>query len=142
MPAWTGRPDDVAALTAATARDVEAFGIERVLAGITAVADPDDWVLDELARGWRTYDDGLLAATLRSAASSPGPTPESLARVTARTAVVALADDPLHPVDVARCWAAAVPGARFGVVGRHESVRRPRGARPRRASPARRDGTA
>jgi pimeloyl-ACP methyl ester carboxylesterase len=121
MPAWTGRPDDVAALTAATARDVEAFGIERVLAGITAVADTDDWVLDELAGGWRTYDDVLLAATLRSAASSPGPTPETLARVTARTAVVALADDPLHPVDVARSWAASVPGARFAVVGRHEA---------------------
>jgi len=118
MPAWTGEPADVSALTAATADDVEAFGTERVLASITALAG-DDWVLDELQRGWRTYDDVLLATTLRAAASSPGPTPEVLAAVTARTAVVALADDPLHPEAVARSWAALVPGAQLGVVPRH-----------------------
>ena len=118
MPAWSGRPDDVAALTAATADDVERFGIERVLASITALAG-DDWVLDELRRGWRTYDDVLLAATLRAAATSPGPTPATLAAITAPTAVVALDDDPLHPAEVARSWAALVPGARLAVVGRH-----------------------
>ena len=118
MPAWSGEPDDVAALTAATADDVETFGIDRVLATITALAR-DDWVLDELRRGWRTYDDVLLAATLRAAASSPGPTPEALSAITAPTAVVALDDDPLHPADVARSWAALVPGARLAVVGRH-----------------------
>jgi len=119
MPAWSGVPDDVAALTAATADDVEAFGIDRVLATITALAG-DDWVLDELRRCWRTYDDILLASTLRAAASSPGPTPEALAAITAPTAVVALADDPLHPVEVGRSWASLVPDARFAVVGRHE----------------------
>jgi pimeloyl-ACP methyl ester carboxylesterase len=118
MPAWSGGPDDVAALTAATADDVETFGIDRVLATITALAG-DDWVLDELSRGWRTYDDVLLAATLRAAARSPGPTRKALAAITAPTAVVALDDDPLHPADVARSWAALVPGARLAVVGRH-----------------------
>ena len=83
MPAWSGGPDDVAALTAATADDVEAFGIDRVLAAITALAG-DDWVLDELRRGWRTYDDVLLAAALRAAASSAGPTPTALAAITPR----------------------------------------------------------
>ena len=119
MPAWTGVPDGVAALTAATAGDVESYGIERVLARVGALAG-DDWVLDELRRGWRSYDDVLLAATLRAAASSPGPTPEALAAVTAPTAVVALGDDPLHPVEVARSWAGLVPGARLAVVDRHE----------------------
>ena len=119
MPAWTGVPDDVAALTAATAGDVETYGIERVLARVGALAG-DDWVLDELRRGWRTYDDDLLAATLRAAASSLGPTPETLAAVTAPTAVVAIADDPLHPVEVARSWARLVPDARLAVVGRQE----------------------
>jgi pimeloyl-ACP methyl ester carboxylesterase len=119
MPAWTGVPDDVAALTAATAGDVEAYGIEQVLARVAALAG-DDWVLDELRRGWRTYDDVLLAATLRAAAASPGPAPDALAAITAPTAVVALADDPLHPVAVARSWAGLVPGARLAVVGRQE----------------------
>ena len=118
MPAWSGGPDDVAALTAATADDVEAFGIDRVLAAITALAG-DDWVLAELRRGWRTYDDVLLAATLRAAASSAGPTPTALAAITAPTAVVGLDDDPLHPAEVARSWASLVPGAQLAVVGRH-----------------------
>ena len=122
MPAWTGAVGDVAALTAATADDIEAFGIERVLARVTAVGG-DDWVVDELGQGWRTYDDILLAATLRAAASSPGPTRDELARIAAPTVVVALDDDPLHPLAVARDWAAAVPGADLAVVGRHEPAR-------------------
>jgi pimeloyl-ACP methyl ester carboxylesterase len=120
MPAWTGVPEQVAALTAATAGDVETTGIERVLDRVSSVAADGDWVLDELRRGWRTYDDVLLAATLRAAASSPGPTPEELARITAPTAVIALADDPLHPVDVARLWARCIPDAGLAVVGRHD----------------------
>ena len=120
MPAWTDDGGDVAALTAATAQDIEAFGAERVLARVTATAAEDDWIIDELARGWRTYDDALLAAALRAAATSPGPTNADLERITARTAVVALADDPLHPERVARHWADVVPGATLAVVGRHE----------------------
>jgi pimeloyl-ACP methyl ester carboxylesterase len=120
MPAWTGDAEQVAALTASTADDIEAFGIERVLARVAGVAADDDWVLDELRRGWRTYDDVRLAATLRSAAASPGPTPDELARITAPTAVVALADDPLHPAAVARRWTDVLPRAALGVVGRHE----------------------
>jgi pimeloyl-ACP methyl ester carboxylesterase len=123
MPAWTGAAGEVAALTAATATDIESFGIARVLAGVSVVAGADDWVLDELRAGWGTYDDVLLTATLRAAASSRGPTPAELARVTARTAVVALGDDPLHPEQVARRWAAVVPGAALAVVGRDEPAR-------------------
>ncbi len=123
MPAWTGDAGDVASLTAATAYDVEAFGRERVLARVTTMADEDDWIIDELARGWRTYDDALLAATLRAAATSPGPTPGDLERITTRTAVVALGGDPLHPEQVARHWAGVVPGATLAVVGRHEPAR-------------------
>jgi pimeloyl-ACP methyl ester carboxylesterase len=120
MPAWTGVPEQVAALTAATAADVETIGVERVLDRVGSVAADGDWVLEELRRGWRTYDDVLLAATLRAAASSPGPTPEELARITAPTAVVALADDPLHPVVVAQHWALCIPGAGLAVVGRYD----------------------
>jgi pimeloyl-ACP methyl ester carboxylesterase len=118
LPAWTGPPGDVAAFTASTADDIEAFGIERVLARVTSLG-ADDWVVDELARGWRTYDDLLLATTLRAAASSPGPTSEELTRITAPTAVIALDDDPLHPLAVAQHWAITVPGAQLAVVGRH-----------------------
>jgi pimeloyl-ACP methyl ester carboxylesterase len=132
MPAWTGPPDEVAALTAASADDVGTIGVARLLARISSVADPDDWVLDELRRGWTRYDDDLLARTLRSAATSPGPTVRELGRIGARTVVVALDDDPLHPLEVARRWSAAIPGAGLAVVAR-DAPRTDRGALGRAA---------
>jgi pimeloyl-ACP methyl ester carboxylesterase len=118
MPAWSGPPGTLAALTASAAHDVETLGIRGALAGVAAAAEAGDWILDELHRGWTTYDAARLATTLRAAASSAGPTPEALALITARTAVVALADDPLHPLRVARSWARGIPGARLAVVAR------------------------
>jgi pimeloyl-ACP methyl ester carboxylesterase len=121
MPAWTGAPGPVALATAAAADDVERRGSAGVLAALAQ--DPamaDDWVLDELARGWARYDDQSLVLSLRAAASSPAPSRDELRRICAPTAVVALDDDPLHPLDVAQEWADAVPGARLTVVGRHE----------------------
>ena len=50
-------------------------------------------MVDALHRGWAAYDDDeALAGALDAAASSPGPTLDDLARITAPTAVVALAD--------------------------------------------------
>jgi pimeloyl-ACP methyl ester carboxylesterase len=119
MPAWTGAPDDVAAATLASADDVARRGSAAVLADLAA--DPvtaRDWVLDELARGWSTYDDDALATGLRLAARSAAPGVSDLARLAGPVAVVALADDPLHPEGVARRWAAAAPRARIMVVPR------------------------
>ncbi|MDA8434951.1 MAG: hypothetical protein M0Z98_03070 [Actinomycetales bacterium] len=123
MPAWTGPPGDVAALTAASAADVLARGRQAVLADIEAAA-PDDWVVAELRRGWATYaDDAVLSTVLLAAARSPGPMLAELARLDVPTAVVALADDPVHPEAVARAWADAIPGARLAVVGRQAPAR-------------------
>lgn len=123
MPAWSGPPAEVAALTAATADAVARRGADAVLAEVRATAAPEDWVVEELAAGWAAYDDDALAAALRAAAASPGPTPDELATIAAPTAVVALADDPLHPEALATAWAAAVPGARLAVVGRQAPTR-------------------
>jgi len=118
MPAWTGAPGTVARVTATSADDIERRGRDAVLAGITASTAPGDWVLEELQRGWSTYDDHQLAAALRSAASSAGPTLDELAAIDVPTAVVALADDPLHPQVVARQWVRAIPGAHLVTVRR------------------------
>jgi len=117
MPAWTGEPDDIAALTSATAVEVETRGRGAVLADIR-VGAPDDWVVRELADAWASYTDDELAATLRAAALSPAPTLQDLARIETVVAVVALADDPLHPEAVARDWAAATHRSALETVSR------------------------
>ncbi|MFN8167293.1 MAG: hypothetical protein U0S36_00770 [Candidatus Nanopelagicales bacterium] len=121
MPAWTGAPDHVAALTAAAADDVEDHGVAAVLARLDAdPATAGDWVLEELRRGWTSYAEDDLVRTLRAAGRSPGPATDDLAALRGPVAVVALADDPLHPETVARRWAEAVPDSGLAVVGRHE----------------------
>ena len=118
MPAWTGPPEAIARLTAASADDIERRGRDAVLADIAAAA-ADDWVVEELRRGWSTYTDDELVATLRAAASSAGPTRDELSAIDVPAAVVALADDPLHPEAVAGRWAEAIPGACLVTVDRH-----------------------
>jgi pimeloyl-ACP methyl ester carboxylesterase len=119
MPAWTGRADDVAAATVVAAGEVYRLGSHAVLDRLHA--DPrtrDDWVLEELERGWSTYDDPALVAVLRAAGTSRAPSTDQLAQLAVPAAVVALADDPMHPVRVAREWVDALPHAALRVVPR------------------------
>ena len=117
MPAWTGAPDAIASLTASSADEVEHEGTAAILDRLLAES-PDDWVVDELVRAWAGRDPVELARSLRSAALSPAPDVAELALVRARTVVVALAEDPLHPARVAEQWAAAIPGAHLVVLPR------------------------
>ncbi len=126
MPAWTGAPDAVATLTAASADEIEREGTAGILDRLRAGTD-DDWVVDELVRAWTARDGVELARSLRAAASSPAPGLDELGLLRARTVVVALADDPLHPVRVAEEWAASIPGASLVVVAR-DAPRADRGA--------------
>ncbi len=119
MPAWTGAPGAVAGLTAAAAHDLEQHGVDGVLDRLRA--DPltrDDWVLEELVRGWATYPVADLVAALLEAAVSLAPSAAELGTILAPTAVVALADDPLHPEAVARVWSDAIATSSLAVVGR------------------------
>jgi len=119
MPAWTSGPDEVAALTAQAARRIAEEGIAAELDRLGREdALRGDWVLDELVRAWAAYDDLALSRALAQAAASPGPGEAALRRITARTAVVALGDDPLHPERVARRWAGLVPDSTLVVVPR------------------------
>jgi hypothetical protein len=113
MPAWTGSPAVIAAATAASADVVERLGTAGALA---AAGDAVPWVAAELAAAWPGYGDGL-AASLRAAAASAGPSPAELAALTAPAGVVGLVDDPLHPYAVAQEWAATLPYAALGRLG-------------------------
>ena len=121
LPAWTGSPDAVAAATAAAGDEIAAAGAAAVLARLHE--DPalrGDWVLDQLAADWPGYPPGRLASSLRRAAGCPGPTDAELAGLPVPAGLVALADDPLHPAEVAQRWAALVPRAAVETVGRRE----------------------
>ena len=107
LPAWTGAPGAVAAATAASAAQVDRLGTTGALAAAGAGVG---WVAEELAAAWPAYGDEL-AASLRAAAAAAGPTPGELASVRVPVGLVAFTDDPVHPVAVAREWAAALPRA-------------------------------
>jgi pimeloyl-ACP methyl ester carboxylesterase len=114
MPAWTGPPDAVAAVSGTTADEIDRLGVEALLARLRALAtEPAEaaWVVDELHTAWRSRGGAALAAELHGVAASPGPDLGELRRITAPCGVVALALDPLHPEAVADAWAAALPEA-------------------------------
>jgi pimeloyl-ACP methyl ester carboxylesterase len=108
MPGWSGpageAPGSVTARLSAEA--VDAHGIDKALA--EATRDVPAWLAAELDRAWRRAGAGL-AASLRAAVGRPAPTPELLARITVPAGVTGCVDDPVHPFDVARTWAAALP---------------------------------
>jgi pimeloyl-ACP methyl ester carboxylesterase len=110
LPAWTGMPGDAPASVAgiATARAIGTAGVESALASARVGAPA--WLADELDRAWRGYGPAL-ATSLRVAATTPGPGLDELRRLDLPVGVVALTDDPLHPLDVARVWARALPRA-------------------------------
>ncbi len=106
LPAWTGPPGPVAALSGDAAGRVERLGVSAAL----RTMDDGSWVSGELARAWPTYGEALVPA-LRATADSPGPTLDELARIQVPVGIVAFVDDPFHPVEVAREWATAIPRA-------------------------------
>lgn len=108
MPAWTGAPDRVAALTSAAADALQILGPDGVLAEL----DPLDWVTPLLRTAWAQRTPAALVAELRAASRQMGPSPRELAAIEVPVVVLALRDDPLHPVQVARNWKELIPRAR------------------------------
>lgn len=110
MPGWCGpageAPGSVTARISADA--VDADGVDAALA--MATKDVPAWLAAELDRAWRRAGAGL-AESLRVAVRRPAPTPGLLGRITAPAGVTGCVDDPVHPFEVARRWAAALPNA-------------------------------
>lgn len=110
LPAWTGPPSAVAAASARAAAEVDRHGTAGALGRVRSGGGPG-WVTDELAAAWPRYGPAL-AATLRAAATAPGPDPAVLRRIDLPAGIVAFRDDPLHPAAVAAQWAALLPRCR------------------------------
>jgi pimeloyl-ACP methyl ester carboxylesterase len=128
MPAWTGEPDAVAAVSGSTADEIDRLGAEALLTRLRGLAPRGSagaWVVDELDAAWHRRGRVELVAELRGVAASAAPTEQELGRVTAPCGVVALRDDPLHPAAVAHRWAASLPRAALETVD-HRAVARDR----------------
>jgi len=110
LPAWTGEPGDAPAAVAAraTSRALRRDGLAATVAD--ARANTPDWLGSELARAWARHGDGL-GESFETTARTPGPTPEQLAGLGVPVGLVGLVDDPVHPIEVARRWAALLPRA-------------------------------
>ncbi|GAA5116384.1 alpha/beta hydrolase [Pseudonocardia adelaidensis] len=126
MPAWTGAPDGAPAAAAAraTAAQVRVGGLAAAVAAARA-AGPR-WVADELARAWAGYGPGPGDA-LDAAAAQAAPDRALLGSLTVPVGIVALVDDPVHPLATARTWARALPRAAIrtttlGAVGADPAV--------------------
>ncbi|MGZ3147429.1 alpha/beta fold hydrolase [Lentzea chajnantorensis] len=106
LPAWNGSPDGAPAALAAraSAQVVAAHGIDAALAGTSG------WLHDELRRAWHGYGE-LLVPHLAEAAESVAPTLAELRSLDVPAGIVGCVDDPVHPVEVARAWADALPRA-------------------------------
>lgn len=117
MPAWTGPPDATALASAATADLVRERGIPAVLDQLEAQF-PGDWLVAELRSAWGDRTAASLTQELRAVAASPSPSPHQLAGIGVPTVVLGVADDPLHPLAVARTWAGSIPGAVLATLSR------------------------
>lgn len=115
LPGWHGAagaaPGSLAAGVSADA--VAARGVDAALAGATAGVP--EWLADELNRAWRRAGADLVDS-LRVAVHRAAPTLAALSRITAPAGVVGCVNDPVHPVDVARQWAAALPAGRLHTI--------------------------
>ena len=118
LPAWTGAPGTVAALSALAAAELEADGLPAVLERLRSTPDDaaDAWVAAELARAWSSYEQVELVHALLATARSAGPSLLELAAVEVPTGIVALEADAFHPLAVAREWAGLVPAAALTVI--------------------------
>lgn len=110
MPAWTDEPADAPAASAAltSAADIRRHGLAATLNAVRT--DSPQWLGDELARAWGAYGPGL-ADDLDAAGRHPGPGTAVLRRLEVPVGLVALTDDPLHPLTVAQRWLSLLPRA-------------------------------
>jgi pimeloyl-ACP methyl ester carboxylesterase len=108
LPAWTGAPDGATAAVAAqhSAQQLRDDGLAATTAQMRASSPA--WLADELARSWLGQWPHLPGA-MEEAATFVAPTHTELAQLVPPLGVAAAVDDPIHPIDVGRQWAAAAP---------------------------------
>lgn len=115
LPAWSGDAGTAPAAlaAAASAGAVDALGVAGALAA--SVRDVPAWLAGELDRAWRRAGAGL-AGSLRVAVGRAAPTLDMLRRIAVPAGVAGCVGDPVHPVEVAVSWTAALPSAELRTI--------------------------
>jgi len=110
LPAWTGAPGSSPAALAArySAQQLRDDGLAATTTQMRASSPP--WLAEELTRSWHSQWPHLPDA-MEEAAGFVAPTHSELRRLTTPMGVAAASDDPIHPLDVGRQWAADAPYA-------------------------------
>jgi pimeloyl-ACP methyl ester carboxylesterase len=109
LPAWTGRAVPGEGPHAAIAEEVRTGGAGAVLARVRREPGLPVWLRETLLLDHARHDQASLGAALVSLDGGTGPEVAELAALPVPLAVVAWDDDPGHPLEVAREWAAATP---------------------------------
>lgn len=115
LPAWTGNPAGTpAALSAqSTARSLREVGLEAVSTAMSSSSP--EWLARTLRRSWAAQWPALPDA-LDEAARHRGLELDELARIELPTVVIGAVDDAVHPIEVARHWARALPNCTLRTV--------------------------
>ena len=115
LPAWTGAPGDAPAAIAArhSAQQLRHEGLAATTNQMRASSPP--WLADELGRSWQSQWPHLPDAMVE-AATYIAPTRAQLQQLAVPMGIAAAVDDPIHPIEIAREWAAAAPHAALRTV--------------------------
>ena len=113
LPAWAGRAVPGEGPHAATAAEVALHGVAGMLERLRDEQGLRPWLRRVLLRDLAAHDAASLRAALVALDGGLAPTGIELGELRCRLGVVGWADDPGHPLAVARQWAAAAPHARL-----------------------------
>jgi pimeloyl-ACP methyl ester carboxylesterase len=115
LPAWTGAPGDAPAAIAArhSAQQLRHEGLAATTNQMRASSPP--WLADELTRSWQSQWPHLPDA-MAEAATYVAPTRAQLRQLAVPMGIAAAVDDPIHPIEIGREWAAAAPQAAMRTV--------------------------
>lgn len=115
LPAWTGPSDGAAAALTArfSANELRRLGLAAAVAQMQRSSPA--WLAAELTRSWMGQWPALPDA-MDEAADYLAPTRAELSGLAVPMGIAASTDDPVHPIEVAQEWVAAVPRAALRTV--------------------------
>lgn len=109
LPAWTGRAVPGEGPHAAVAAEVRAHGVAGMVTRLRTEPGLEPWLRRVLVRDLAAGDTRSIESALVALDGGLAPTLAELRSLPAPLGVVGWPDDPGHPLDVARQWAAVAP---------------------------------